>query len=207
MRVLLILWLWASAAAASDPDADVARRHFTSGRALFQARRFREALVEFEQARQKKPLAAFDYNLAMCHEELGELDEAIGAYERYLASTLAPDAEEVRRHIAELRERRGPVRPPAQKGPSVAALAATGAVAGAALLTGIALLGSAADDYNSQTCSPRCNPSFGSDLEQRADAGYAFLAIGGALAVVEAVLVTMRHRHPAQHAALTGFRF
>jgi tetratricopeptide (TPR) repeat protein len=201
MRAWLLCLLWSGMAAAGDSAAEEARRHFNRGRELYGAQQYREAIEEFERARQAKPLPAFDYNLGRCHEELGEIDEAIAAYESYLSSTVAEDSEEVRRHVSELREQR---RPRVRKKSPVLAPAIVAGVGGAVLVTGVALLGSAASDYSAadSSCSPRCNPSLGSDLEKRYDAGLALVAVAGALAVADAVLWGLRARKPVLRAAI-----
>jgi tetratricopeptide (TPR) repeat protein len=201
MRAWLLCLLWSGIASAGDSGAEEARRHFNLGRELFRSQQYREAIEEFEIARSAKQLPAFDYNLARCYEELGEIDEAIAAYERYLSSTIAEDADEVRRRIAELSQVR---RPKPRKRPSLVAPAVVAAVGGAVLVTGVALVGSVAADYSAadSSCAPRCNPSLGSDLEKRNEGGIALLAIAGALAVADAVLWAVRPRRAALRAAI-----
>ena len=91
-----------------DPDTEVAQRLFGEGVAAYGAHDYARALQRFEAARRLKPLPAFDYNIARCHDRLGDAGAALAAYERYLAQLPdAPDAAEVRARIAILRARVG----------------------------------------------------------------------------------------------------
>ncbi len=94
----------------SDTDTDAARALFKRGMAQYELGHYREALSSFEQAKAIKPLPAFDYNLARCHEQLAEWQQAIDAYERYLDGTPPPpDAPDVRAHVGELRRKLPPM--------------------------------------------------------------------------------------------------
>jgi tetratricopeptide (TPR) repeat protein len=89
-----------------DPDVEAARAHFERGRAAYQARDYATALMEFERARLIKPLAAFDYNIARCHDRLEHWREAIEAYERFVKTTNEPtEREEALQRISVLRKR------------------------------------------------------------------------------------------------------
>jgi len=146
---LLLAWSAAALAQESDFDTDAARALFKRGTVQYDAGHYRDALGMFEQARAIKPLPAFDYNIAKCHEQLGELDAAVAAYERYTATQPA-DAGEVRAHVSELRARiaatLAPNTPPPSPSPPPPAapshrartLTIAGAVAGGA---GLALVG------------------------------------------------------------------
>ena len=57
---------------------------------LDRAKRYREAIEEFEAAYRLKPHGAIHYNVAQCRERLGEWPGAIGAYHDYLREV--PDA-------------------------------------------------------------------------------------------------------------------
>ena len=71
---------------AEEPPVTRARDLFREGAAKFRAGEFRPALDLFEKAYALDPHPTLIYNIARAHEGLGELDEAIDAYERYLAS-------------------------------------------------------------------------------------------------------------------------
>ena len=102
--VVIMLWSALVVAQDGDLDTDAARALFKRGTVQYDAGDYRSALGMFEQAKAIKPLPAFDYNIARCHEQLGELDAAVAAYDRYLA-TQPPDAADVRAHVTELRAR------------------------------------------------------------------------------------------------------
>jgi tetratricopeptide (TPR) repeat protein len=97
-----------------DLDTDAARALFKRGTMQYAAGHYRDALGMFEQAKAIRPLPAFDFNIAKCHEQLGELAAAIAAYERY-AATQPGDVDEVRARVADLRARMPP--PPAVASP------------------------------------------------------------------------------------------
>ncbi len=101
-------------ATADDAATKAAKRHFSKGEKLFALGRFDEALGHYEQAFESKPLPGFLFNIAQCHRNLGNLDQAIFSYRKYLR--LQPDAENrdaVERQIEELEDEKersgGPV--------------------------------------------------------------------------------------------------
>ena len=89
--VLALGALFAAAPArADDADTRAAKKHFQKGEKLFNLGKFDEALVEYEAAYEKKPLAGFLYNIAQCHRNLGNYKQAIFGYRNYLRQV--PDA-------------------------------------------------------------------------------------------------------------------
>jgi tetratricopeptide (TPR) repeat protein len=78
----------------SAPEAAV--EHYQRGRKWYLEGRYRDALVELKAALEYDPNSAdLIYNVARVYENLGEMDEAIAHYQRYLAQ-LPPDAHEER---------------------------------------------------------------------------------------------------------------
>jgi tetratricopeptide (TPR) repeat protein len=78
------------AAAESDTTA-AARAHFTKGRELYLSGAYREAIVELDAARAMDPKAKdLVYNLAIVHEKLGEIDEALRYARLYVQMDLEP---------------------------------------------------------------------------------------------------------------------
>jgi tetratricopeptide (TPR) repeat protein len=104
VSVVLLVCSATAVAQEADLDTDAARALFKRGTVQYEAGDYRGALGMFEQAKAIKLLPAFDYNIAKCHEQLGELAAAVAAYDRYLA-TQPPDAADVSAHVAELRAR------------------------------------------------------------------------------------------------------
>jgi tetratricopeptide (TPR) repeat protein len=71
--------------------------------AHYRARRYREAIHEFELSNTNVPNADVWFNIGRAHEQLGEFRLAIESYRRYLGERAdAPDVREVRDHIEEL---------------------------------------------------------------------------------------------------------
>ena len=94
-------------APAADPDTEIARRHYEKGTVFYTDGKYSDAIDEFTQARKVKPLPAFDYNIARCHDRMEHVREAIAGYERYLAE-IPPtdsDAAEVRARVEVLKRR------------------------------------------------------------------------------------------------------
>lgn len=80
-----------------------AKRHFVAGSKRFDEGRYREAIDHFEVGYGIAGSPEFLYNIGRCHEELGESDEAIEYYERYLRlEPNAADAKEARDRIDRL---------------------------------------------------------------------------------------------------------
>jgi tetratricopeptide (TPR) repeat protein len=95
------------AAFADDPATRAARRHFERGEKLFALGKFDEALEEYQTAFDAKPLPGFLYNIGQCYRNLGDYDQAIFSFKKYLK--LEPEAsnkEAVERLIEELEEKK-----------------------------------------------------------------------------------------------------
>jgi len=89
-----------------QPSADemaAAKQHFDSGARFFQDGNYTAARAEFEAAYALSKLTPLLYNLARAAEKQGQRDDALRYYEKYLATNPA-DAEEVRKHLAELKQ-------------------------------------------------------------------------------------------------------
>lgn len=82
-----------AAPAASSEDATAeAKRHFQRATELYRQARYREAIKAFEAAQRLRPHGVLFFNLAQCHERLGEIPEALDAYREYVR--LTPDAKD-----------------------------------------------------------------------------------------------------------------
>jgi len=76
-----------------SPNQIKAEVHYKRARELYQLGRYREAIAQLEAALKLDPQGAeLLYNLGLVHEKLGDADEAIDAYKRYL-KVLGPNAD------------------------------------------------------------------------------------------------------------------
>jgi tetratricopeptide (TPR) repeat protein len=97
LAVAVALGLFSPALAEPDPAAasaatKQAKAHFRAGTELYRQARYREAVAEFEAAHRLRPHGVVFYNLAQCHERLGDIPAALLAYHEYLRAV--PDAED-----------------------------------------------------------------------------------------------------------------
>jgi tetratricopeptide (TPR) repeat protein len=102
MRLIATLWLVSllalPAGAAPKRPAPVydqkqekeARAHFDRAEKAFNLGRFEEALGGYQAAYEVLPLPAFLFNIAQCHRNMGNREQAIFFYQRYLS--LDPEA-------------------------------------------------------------------------------------------------------------------
>jgi tetratricopeptide (TPR) repeat protein len=107
LMVCLAVAVPARTASADDPATRSARRHFERGEKLFALGKFDDALEEYQTAFDAKPLPGFLYNIGQCFRNLGDLDQAIFSFKKYLR--LEPEAENkeaVERLISDLEEQK-----------------------------------------------------------------------------------------------------
>jgi tetratricopeptide (TPR) repeat protein len=96
----------------ADESQNKAMEHFREGRKLYQISDYRAALQEFKRAFLFKEDPVFLFNIAQCHRQLGEREEALTFYRRYVAA--APEAQnraQVEKIIHELQGARSPAAP------------------------------------------------------------------------------------------------
>jgi tetratricopeptide (TPR) repeat protein len=87
----------------AEDDPAAAKAHFSRGTRLFEVGEYREALVEFKSAHLAKPDPAFIYNIAQCHRQLGDLEQAATMYRRFLAaSPNARNRADVEKRVADI---------------------------------------------------------------------------------------------------------
>ena len=94
-------------ASADDSATRAAKRHFERGEKLFALGKFDEALDEYQKAFDAKPIPDFLFNIGQCDRNIGNLDQAIFSFKKYLK--LLPDApnkEAVTQLITDLEDRR-----------------------------------------------------------------------------------------------------
>lgn len=115
-------------ARADDAATRSAKKHYARGEKLFALGKFDKALDEYQQAFDAKPLPDFLYNIGQCYRNLGDLEQAIFSFKKYLQ--LAPDAsdhDKVQKLIDDLEAKRErtestklvppPEQPPPQQAP------------------------------------------------------------------------------------------
>jgi PEGA domain-containing protein len=98
LAIMLAMAAPAMAAPKKKPDPQTAEqkeadRHFKAGVALFKESKFAEALAEFERANELAPHPLVLYNIAACHRELSNYQDAVKFYNRFLkegAGKVAP---------------------------------------------------------------------------------------------------------------------
>jgi tetratricopeptide (TPR) repeat protein len=104
---LLVLAAVAQPARAEGDPKAAARAHFKRAEAAFNLGKFEEALAAYQAAYETKPLPGFLFNIAQCHRNLNDYDQAIFSFKKYLK--LEPEAsnkESVERLIEELEEKK-----------------------------------------------------------------------------------------------------
>lgn len=91
---------------ADDPATRAAKRHFDRGQKLFTLGKFDEALDEYQKAFDASPLPDFLYNIGQCHRNLGDYEQAIFSFKRFLQlDPEAPNREKVELIIDELEDK------------------------------------------------------------------------------------------------------
>jgi tetratricopeptide (TPR) repeat protein len=120
--ILTIAFLFSVGGSALGADA---KELFQQGKEHYSQGQYEKAIASFEAAGKIRPSPILDYNIARCHENLGNTQKAIEHYERYLEKK--PDADNsahVRERVATLKRAAAPEKP-APADPSSAAPAST----------------------------------------------------------------------------------
>lgn len=104
LPVLLFGLCFSTAWAQNEPEnrdlSAKAFNYYNEGKAAFQSQQFGQALTKFEQANVLDPSPILVYNIARCHEEMGQAEAAIRYYELYLdVDPQASDREDVERRV------------------------------------------------------------------------------------------------------------
>jgi tetratricopeptide (TPR) repeat protein len=95
----------ADGSASDGTDTKQARRHFETGRALYDLWNYEDALHEFLIVYDLSHKPLFIYNVAHCYRKLGRLAEARLAYQRFLAEVPETDRRaEAEKFLAEVEE-------------------------------------------------------------------------------------------------------
>lgn len=107
--------------ATENPRERTARAHFTKAERAFTLGKFNAALTSYQLAYEAMPLPAFLFNIAQCHRNLRNHEQAVFFYERYLSlDENAPNRHAVLVLIADEKTKM-PVKPPeATAAPAIA---------------------------------------------------------------------------------------
>ena len=100
--VLLALAIVVPAWAKPSPKA-VASEAYKTAQAYFKEREFAKALASYEVAEAAVPHPSTKYMIAVCRDKLGNLTEAVAAYQRFLDSK--PDPKRMADAIRDARAR------------------------------------------------------------------------------------------------------
>ena len=103
---ILALLFAVTPARADDLSTKAAKRHFDRGEKLFALGKFDEALDEYQKAFDAKPIPDFLFNIGQCYRNLGDYQQAIFSFKKYLKlEPDAPDKEKVEKLIDDLEEK------------------------------------------------------------------------------------------------------
>jgi tetratricopeptide (TPR) repeat protein len=109
MRLVGLTWFLVAALLSQTAFADAkdnkakARDAYRLGTQHYDLGEYREALQEFKEAYRKVEDPSFLFNIAQCHRQLGDKQEAIRFYRTYLIKAGdAPNREEVNKMVAKL---------------------------------------------------------------------------------------------------------
>ena len=88
-----------------NPQLERAMEAFNRGTENYNNAKYTEALADFQEAASLYASPDFQYNIGLCYQKLGKVDEAILAFETYLKTKPdAPDRANVEDRIARLKE-------------------------------------------------------------------------------------------------------
>ncbi len=104
--VLGVVFGAADGRAHAQDDANRARLHFQAGASYYEAGDYEDALREFQRAYDLSQRPELFYNFSLCHQQLGQLDEAIVYLDRYLTEVEdVPNRANLERRLANFRAR------------------------------------------------------------------------------------------------------
>ena len=100
----LLLLLRAAPGSGQGDDMARAREAYSRGQSLFDAEDYEAALAAFGDSLDAFPHFRTIFNIALCHEKLGDAAAAVAMYQRYVDwPSEVPNREEIRGKLAELR--------------------------------------------------------------------------------------------------------
>jgi tetratricopeptide (TPR) repeat protein len=199
----------------TDAQLAAAKAFYQRGAELYARGRYGAAWTEFSSAYQIVALPDLVLNLALTEDKMNRPADAAKHYREFLQkSPNDPDAEKLRRRIAELEQPASVASPQSaasdtarRRFPVYSAIAGGGTVL--FTIIGAAAVGSAQAQFNvfAHTCAPNCSMTDVLALQPTLQAGDAFLtlaAIGAAGTVGLLVWELRRGRSPSKTAILTN---
>jgi len=112
-RVLVVVAVFSAglpvaraAAPAADARTEAAREHARQGDSYYKLEKYANAIAEYEQGYLAKPDPSFLFNIAQCHRLMGQGNEAIKFYRRFLndAPPTTPSRAVAEKHIRDLED-------------------------------------------------------------------------------------------------------
>jgi len=89
-----------------DAATRAAKKHYDKGEKLFALGRFDAALDEYQKAFDAKPVPAFLFNIGQCYRNLGDFEQAVFSYKKFLKlEPDAPNRERVEKLIEDLEDK------------------------------------------------------------------------------------------------------
>jgi tetratricopeptide (TPR) repeat protein len=90
---VVILLISFSTNSFAQSESDLAETHFKAATAYYNQGKYEKALEEFNEAYRLMPLPEITFNIAQCHERLGDIEKAIEIYNKYIEEK--PDAKDL----------------------------------------------------------------------------------------------------------------
>ena len=115
-----------STAWAESPVEKEARERYTAAQKLFDQARYEEAVAEFQKSYELSRYPAILHKIALSYDQLGNLDQAIDYYQRYLdADPKSERRSGIEARIAKLEELKEQKQPPPAPTPPAATVVPT----------------------------------------------------------------------------------
>ena len=101
--ILVAFWSHPAGADSKPGNRDQAAAHFRQGQAFFQAQDYDRALAEYQAAFDLSAEPLLIFNIALCHDRANRPEQALEAFQRYLAKVSTGSvADEAREDVARL---------------------------------------------------------------------------------------------------------
>ncbi|MEM9067869.1 MAG: tetratricopeptide repeat protein [Myxococcota bacterium] len=206
LGLVLALTCAMSSFAHAQEEPDRGRLHFQAGASYYEAGDYEDALREFQRAYELSQRDELFYNLSLCHQQLGNLEQASSFLRQYLESVSdIPNRANLERRLENFQERMqapdddpGPiVAPPEEEeeddpevgGANVPAIVGFSIAGAGALMLGVSggLALAKRGELDDEECRPNCPSSDVDSLRRRAifaDIGLGLAAAGAVVGVI-----------------------